>query len=62
VHFAEPDQGRPFMGTGELETYGIEDCRVAKIDGPTVSPIRRFPAMGVGVGPEDHPGLEGICP
>jgi predicted GH43/DUF377 family glycosyl hydrolase len=28
IHFTEPEGSLPLMGTGELETYGIEDCRV----------------------------------
>ena len=32
IVFTEPGQSQPMMGAGELETYGIEDCRVAQID------------------------------
>ena len=31
IHFTEPEGSEPFMGSGELETYGIEDCRVTQI-------------------------------
>ena len=50
VHFAEPDQGRPLMGTGELETYGIEDCRVTKIGETYCLTYTQVSSNGVGVG------------
>src|SRR5690242_17383649 len=31
VHFEEPEDYQPIFGTTRHETYGIEDCRVAKI-------------------------------
>jgi predicted GH43/DUF377 family glycosyl hydrolase len=50
VTFAEPEQGRPLMGIGELETYGIEDCRVAKIDETYYLTYTEVSSHGVGVG------------
>ena len=50
VHFVEPEQSQPLMGTGELETYGIEDCRVAKIDGTYYLTYTQVSNNGVGVG------------
>jgi beta-1,2-mannobiose phosphorylase / 1,2-beta-oligomannan phosphorylase len=48
--FAEPAGGQPLMGTGELETYGIEDCRVAKIDETYCLTYTQVSSHGVGVG------------
>jgi beta-1,2-mannobiose phosphorylase / 1,2-beta-oligomannan phosphorylase len=38
------------MGAGELETYGIEDCRVAKIDETYYLTYTQVSCHGVGVG------------
>ncbi len=38
------------MGTGELETYGIEDCRVAQIDATYYLTYTQVSSHGVGVG------------
>jgi predicted GH43/DUF377 family glycosyl hydrolase len=50
VHFAEPEQSHPLMGTGELETYGIEDCRVARIGETYHMTYTQVSSHGVGVG------------
>jgi predicted GH43/DUF377 family glycosyl hydrolase len=50
VHFAEPGNCPPLMGTGELETYGIEDCRVAKIGETYCMTYTQVSSHGVGVG------------
>lgn len=50
LHFAEPAQQQPLMGIGELETYGIEDCRVAKIHGTYCLTYTQVSNHGVGVG------------
>lgn len=50
VHFTEPDGSKPLMGTGELEAYGIEDCRVAKIDETYCLTYTQVSSHGVGVG------------
>lgn len=48
--FSEPQGGRPLTGSGELETYGIEDCRVAKIDETYYLTYTQVSRNGVGVG------------
>ena len=50
VHFSEPPGGKPLMGTGELETYGIEDCRVAKLGDTYCLTYTQVSSNGVGVG------------
>ncbi len=50
IHFVEPEEGLPLIGAGELETYGIEDCRVAKIDGTYCLTYTQVSSNGVGVG------------
>jgi len=50
VHFAEPEGGQPFMGRGELETYGIEDCRVTQIGDTYYLTYTQVSSNGVGVG------------
>jgi predicted GH43/DUF377 family glycosyl hydrolase len=50
IHFTEPANSKPFMGTGELETYGIEDCRVAQIGETYYLTYTQVSSNGVGVG------------
>jgi len=50
IHFAEPQPSQLLMGVGELENYGIEDCRVAKIDGLYCLTYTQVSSHGVGVG------------
>jgi len=51
IHFNEPEGGySPIFGKGELETFGIEDCRVASMsDGFSLS-FTEVSEFGVGVG------------
>ena len=50
IHFTEPEGSMPFMGSGELETYGIEDCRVAQIGDTYYLTYTQVSSNGVGVG------------
>jgi predicted GH43/DUF377 family glycosyl hydrolase len=50
IHFTEPVKSQPFMGNGELETYGIEDCRVAQIGDTYYLTYTQVSNHGVGVG------------
>jgi predicted GH43/DUF377 family glycosyl hydrolase len=50
IVFTEPGQSQPMMGAGELETYGIEDCRVAQIDETYYLTYTQVSSHGVGVG------------
>lgn len=50
VSFSELEGSRPLMGTGELETYGIEDCRVTELDGKFCLTYTQVSSHGVGVG------------
>ena len=50
VHFAE-DHSYPFLiGQGELESYGIEDCRVVQIESNYYLTYTQVSPHGVGVG------------
>lgn len=50
IHFYEPEGYAPIFGKGELETFGIEDCRVANIDGEFCLTFTEVSEFGVGVG------------
>lgn len=50
IHFKEPEGSHLLMGTGELETYGIEDCRVSLIEGLFYLTYTQVSNNGVGVG------------
>jgi len=51
VHFREPiDRPAVIYGNGPLETFGIEDCRVAKIDRTFYLTYTQVSEMGVGIG------------
>jgi beta-1,2-mannobiose phosphorylase / 1,2-beta-oligomannan phosphorylase len=50
IVFAEDDEYPPLTGHGELETYGIEDCRVAQLDSTWYLTYTQVSANGVGVG------------
>lgn len=50
IHFHQPDWSRPLLGCGELETYGIEDCRVVQIGDTYYLTYTQVSAHGVGVG------------
>lgn len=48
--FYEPEGYNPIFGGGELESYGIEDCRVAEINGIFHLTYTMVSPYGVGVG------------
>jgi beta-1,2-mannobiose phosphorylase / 1,2-beta-oligomannan phosphorylase len=48
--FSEPAKGGMIFGEGELETFGIEDCRVALIEGTYFLTYTQVSEHGVGVG------------
>ena len=50
VHFLEPRPAPPLFGQGELESYGIEDCRVVEIGGTYYLTFTQVSQHGVGVG------------
>ncbi len=50
VHFSEPSGYPPLGGQGPLETFGIEDCRVAEIDRTYYLTYTQVSPNGVGVG------------
>ena len=50
ISFSEPEHGVPLMGRGDMETYGIEDCRIAKIDETYCLTYTQVSNHGVGVG------------
>ena len=59
VHFRKPRPNPPLFGQGELESYGIEDCRVVEIDGTLLSDVHPGLAARRGRGPAQHPRLAG---
>jgi len=50
IAFSETESRKPLTGMGELETFGIEDCRVAKIDSTFYLTYTAVSRHGVGVG------------
>lgn len=50
INFYEPEGYKPIMGQGELESFGIEDCRVAWIEDKYVLTFTEVSPVGVGVG------------
>ncbi len=50
VDFREESAYPPILGTGESETYGIEDCRVVQIDGAYYLTYTQVSSHGVCVG------------
>jgi beta-1,2-mannobiose phosphorylase / 1,2-beta-oligomannan phosphorylase len=50
MRFSEPEGSLPLRGEGELETFGIEDCRVAKIGDVYYLTFTAVSESGVGVG------------
>lgn len=50
IHFTEPAGHCPLFGQGELETFGIEDCRVARIEDEYWLTFTQVSQNGVGVG------------
>ena len=50
VHFSEPDHNAALFGSGYLERFGIEDCRVSQIDDTYYLTYTAVSESGVGVG------------
>ena len=50
IRFYEPAGYPPIIGISILENYGIEDCRVASMDGSFYLTFTQVSAFGVGVG------------
>ena len=50
IHFYEPEGYKPFIGKGKLESFGIEDCRVAMLDEKYYLTYTQVSENGVGVG------------
>jgi beta-1,2-mannobiose phosphorylase / 1,2-beta-oligomannan phosphorylase len=50
IHFHEPEGYDPIFGQGKLEAYGIEDCRVTRIDNAYYLTYTEVSEYGVGVG------------
>jgi len=50
IHFHEPEGYPPIFGKGELESFGIEDCRVATTDEGFLLSFTEVSGFGVGVG------------
>ena len=50
ISFYEPQGYPPIFGKGELETFGIEDCRVATMDDGFSLSFTEVSEFGVGVG------------
>lgn len=50
VNFYEPEGYKPIMGNGNLEQFGVEDCRVSRIDDTYYLTYTAVSDNGVGVG------------
>jgi len=50
IHFSESDGYPPIFGMGELETFGIEDCRVATMTNGFCLSFTEVSEFGVGIG------------
>jgi len=50
INFKDADGYPPIFGRGELETFGIEDCRVATMEGGFNLTYTEVSELGVGVG------------
>ncbi len=50
IHFFEPAATPPILGLGELETFGIEDCRVTQLGSQYCLTYTAVSENGVGVG------------
>jgi predicted GH43/DUF377 family glycosyl hydrolase len=50
IHFEEDSSMQPMFGQGELESYGIEDCRVTQIGDTYYLTFTEVSEHGVGVG------------
>lgn len=49
-HFYEPEGYVPVFGSGELEAFGIEDCRVVRMGDTYYLTYTKVSSLGVGVG------------
>jgi len=56
MHFREPRPNPPIFGVGDLESYGIEDCRVVEIEGTYYLTFTQVSQHGVAA-----PGPGYIC-
>lgn len=50
IHFSEPEGYPPLFGESELESYGIEDCRVTRMGNTYYLTYTAVSSFGVGVG------------
>ena len=50
IHFYEDPEYPPIFGQGELETFGIEDCRVASMEDAFYLSYTEVSSLAVGVG------------
>lgn len=50
IHFTEAENAPLLTGSGDQETFGIEDCRVALVDGTFCLTYTKVSSQGVGVG------------
>ena len=50
IHFYEPDGYSPIFGNSELETFGIEDCRIATMTDGFALSFTEVSEYGVGIG------------
>jgi len=50
IHFTEEEEYPGLFGMGELERFGIEDCRVVELEGTFYLTYTAVSASGVGVG------------
>ena len=50
IHFHDEPEFPPIFGKGELESFGIEDCRVATTDSGFYLTFTEVSAVAVGVG------------
>ena len=50
IHFHEPQGFKPIMGEGDLQTFGVEDCRVTFLENKYYLTFTAVSDNGVGVG------------
>ena len=50
IHFSEPSENASLFGSGSLERFGIEDCRVSQIENTYYLTYTAVSDSGVGVG------------
>ena len=61
IHFHEPDGYPPIVGQGDLESYGIEDCRVVQIGETYYLTFTEVSRHGVGVGLQSTTDWRTFC-